>query len=61
VASSIAIRDGFLPPTINFEQPDPECAFDCIPNVARLVAPKVVQNNGFAFGGNNAVIILSAA
>lgn len=61
VASALALKEGFLPPTINFREPDPECSFDCVPNAARAAAPKVVQNNGFAFGGNNAIIVLGAA
>ncbi len=60
VASAVAIRDGFIPPTINFETPDPECPIDCVPNQARPARLRVVQNDGFAFGGNNAVVILSA-
>jgi 3-oxoacyl-[acyl-carrier-protein] synthase II len=61
VACALAVKEGFLPPTINFQQPDPECTFDCVPNAARAANPRIVQNNGFAFGGNNAIIILGAA
>ncbi|SFQ25888.1 3-oxoacyl-[acyl-carrier-protein] synthase II [Amycolatopsis arida] len=53
----LAIEHGFLPPTINHEHPDPACAVDCVPNVARPVAPRIVQNNALAFGGNNAVVL----
>lgn len=59
-ASALALKEGFLPPTINFRQLDPECPFDCVPNEARPATPRVVQNNGFAFGGNNAIIVLGA-
>ncbi len=57
-ACTLAIYDGFIPPTINFEVPDPECPIDCVPNRAREAALNVVQNNGFGFGGNNAITIL---
>ena len=59
IASVLAIAEGFLPPTINHGAIDPELAgFDVVPNVARVAQPEVVQNNGFAFGGNNAITIL---
>lgn len=57
IASVIAIRDGFIPPTINHRESDPACHVDCVPNQARPVPVRVVQNNGFAFGGNNAITI----
>ncbi len=53
------LQDGILPPTINYENPDPECDLDYVPNQAR---PKKVQNvmsNSFGFGGHNASIIIS--
>jgi 3-oxoacyl-[acyl-carrier-protein] synthase II len=55
-----ALVEGFLPPTANVEQTDPALGpgVDCVPKVARPAQPKVVQNHGFAFGGNNAVTIL---
>jgi 3-oxoacyl-[acyl-carrier-protein] synthase II len=58
VACALAAFHGFIPPTINFQQPDPECAIDCVPNRARTARLNVVQNNAFAFGGNNAVLVL---
>lgn len=61
IASVLAIDRGFLPPTINWRNPDPELgAVDPVPNAARDVRPRVVQNNGFAFGGNNAIVMLGA-
>ena len=54
VACSLAVQTGWVPPTINFEEPDPECEVDCVPNQARKIDPKIVLNNAYAFGGNNA-------
>ncbi|WP_413811621.1 beta-ketoacyl-[acyl-carrier-protein] synthase family protein [Streptomyces sp. OE57] len=54
----LAIVEGFIPPTINHVETDPECGLDCVPNEAVAAKPRVVQNNGLAFGGNNAVLIL---
>jgi 3-oxoacyl-[acyl-carrier-protein] synthase II len=59
IACVLAIRDGRLPPTANFRVPDPECAVDCVPNVARQAPVAVALSNAYAFGGNNAVIVLS--
>src|SRR6266498_4305819 len=58
IACALAISRGFIPPTINFTEPDPECPVDCVPNDAREAELNVIQNNGFAFGGNNAITIL---
>ncbi len=53
-----ALRTGVLPPTINYEVPDPECDLDYVPNHARRVAVEVVMTNSFGFGGHNATLIL---
>jgi 3-oxoacyl-[acyl-carrier-protein] synthase II len=58
VACALAIREGFIPPTINHENTDPECALDCVPNEARPATLNVVQNDALAFAGNNAVLVL---
>ena len=58
IACSLAITGGFIPPTINHVTTDPECDIDCVPNVSVPARLNVVQNNGLAFGGNNAVLIL---
>ena len=55
-----ALRQGFIPPTINHGRTDPDCQLDCVPNHARKADLRVVQNNAFAFGGNNSVLILAA-
>jgi len=61
IASALAIAEGILPPTINWRHPDSALAgLDPIPNCARQACVRVVQNNGFAFGGNNAILILGA-
>jgi 3-oxoacyl-[acyl-carrier-protein] synthase II len=52
----LAMCDGVVPPTINFETADPECEIDCVPNKARKKDVKVALNNSFAFGGNNACL-----
>ncbi len=57
VISLMALRDGIIPPTINYETPDPECDLDYVPNIARKVDLKVVMSNSFGFGGTNGVII----
>lgn len=58
IACVIGLEDGFMPPTVNFRSPDPQCEIDCVPNVARTAQLDVVENHGFAFGGNNAILIL---
>lgn len=57
-ACALAITEGFVPPTINHNETDPECGLDCVPNAARKADVRVVQNNALAFAGNNAVLIL---
>ena len=58
LATAIALRDGVLPPTANFNEPDPECDLDVIPNVAREANVEWAISNSFAFGGLNAVLVL---
>ena len=54
----LAIQNSIIPPTINFEEPDEECDIDCVPNKARQQKVKIALNNSFAFGGNNACLVL---
>jgi 3-oxoacyl-[acyl-carrier-protein] synthase II len=56
--SLLALYHGVLPPTINYEYPDPECDLDYIPNEARKVGAQVAVSNSFGFGGHNASIVL---
>ncbi|MFI0395111.1 beta-ketoacyl-[acyl-carrier-protein] synthase family protein [Paracoccus jiaweipingae] len=58
LACIMALRDGVIAPTIGYEEPDPECALDVVPNTAREARVDVVLSNAFAFGGLNAVIAL---
>ena len=58
LACIMALRDGVIAPTIGYEEPDPECALDVVPNEARDADVDVVLSNAFAFGGLNAVIAL---
>ena len=58
IGCAVAITEGFIPPTINHVETDPECAVDCVPNASVDADLRIVQNNGWAFGGNNAVVIL---
>jgi 3-oxoacyl-[acyl-carrier-protein] synthase II len=52
------IEEGILPPTINYENPDPACDLDYVPNEARAVDVDIVMSNSFGFGGHNAVVVL---
>ncbi|MFA5276393.1 MAG: beta-ketoacyl-ACP synthase II [Candidatus Omnitrophota bacterium] len=54
----LAIRDGIIPPTINYEYPDPECDLDYVPNTARKVPVKACLSNSLGFGGHNATLIV---
>ncbi|MFA7433949.1 MAG: beta-ketoacyl-[acyl-carrier-protein] synthase family protein [Gemmobacter sp.] len=58
LACLMALRDGVIAPTINYTDPDPECALDVVPNEARETKVEAVLTNAFAFGGLNAVIAL---
>jgi 3-oxoacyl-[acyl-carrier-protein] synthase II len=57
VFSVLALKNGVIPPTINYETPDPECDLDYVPNQARERKIKTVMSNSFGFGGTNATLI----
>jgi 3-oxoacyl-[acyl-carrier-protein] synthase II len=59
-ACAMAIRDGIIPPTINLENPDPECDLDYTPNKAKEKKVRVIMNNSFGFGGHNATLVATA-
>jgi nodulation protein E len=57
VAALLTLEHGVVPPTANFDAPDPECDLDCVPNVAREHRTRTVMSNSFAFGGLNASVV----
>ena len=57
VFSIMALQNGVVPPTINYENPDPDCDLDYVPNTAREKAIKTVMSNSFGFGGTNATLV----
>jgi 3-oxoacyl-[acyl-carrier-protein] synthase II len=57
IACVLAIREGFIPPTINHVETDPTCGIDCVPNESVPADLRIVQNNALAFGGDNAVVL----
>jgi 3-oxoacyl-[acyl-carrier-protein] synthase II len=57
VFTILTIRDGIIPPTINYETPDPDCDLDYVPNVARKADVKIAVSNSFGFGGTNATLV----
>jgi len=59
IISALALNENILPPTINYENPDPECDLDYIPNEARKKEIEAVLNNSFGFGGQNACLLIS--
>lgn len=58
VTCCLAIKNSIIPPTINYETSDPDCDIDCVPNIAKRCDVDAVLNNSFAFGGNNACLVL---
>ncbi|OGW47710.1 MAG: hypothetical protein A2078_05880 [Nitrospirae bacterium GWC2_57_9] len=57
VACALVVQHDIIPPTVNFETPDPECDIDCVPNRSRKQRVAVALNNSYAFGGNNASVV----
>ena len=59
IACLLAMKKGIIPPTMNYEYPDPDCqGLDFVPNQARKKEVKVAISNSFGFGGHNAVLII---
>lgn len=58
-ACALAVHTGVVPPTIHYEEQDPECDLDYVPNQAREIHPRAVLNNAYAFGGNNACLCVT--
>ncbi len=58
IFTALTIRDGVIPPTINYHTPDPECDLDYVPNIARKVEVNIALSNSFGFGGANAVLTI---
>jgi 3-oxoacyl-[acyl-carrier-protein] synthase II len=59
IATTLALRSGIIPPTINYEVPDPDCRLDYVPNVARKSDVRVAMSNGFGFGGHNTSVVFA--
>ncbi len=59
--TALAVHGQTIPPTANFEEVDPDCELDVVPNVARQAKVNVAMSNSFAFGGLNAVLLASRA
>jgi 3-oxoacyl-[acyl-carrier-protein] synthase II len=60
IACVLAIRDGVIPPTINLDNPDPQCDLDYVPHTAREQKIRIAVNNSFGFGGHNATLVFRA-
>jgi 3-oxoacyl-[acyl-carrier-protein] synthase II len=58
IVCALVVKNDIIPPTINFEIPDPECDIDCVPNTARRHIVNIALNNSYAFGGNNSSLVL---
>ncbi len=60
VAMALTLKDGVLPPTINYEEPDPVCDLDYVPNTAREQPVRKAVANSFGFGGQNAALVMQS-
>ena len=59
ITCALVVKNDIIPPTINYETPDPECDIDCVPNNLSSHKVNIALNNSFAFGGNNASLVLT--
>ncbi|MEW6095030.1 MAG: beta-ketoacyl-ACP synthase II [bacterium] len=59
IVCALAIENSFIPPTINYEYPDPECDLDYVPNVGRKININIAVSNTFGFGGKNSILVFS--
>jgi 3-oxoacyl-(acyl-carrier-protein) synthase len=60
LATVLALHHGFVPPTVNLDEPDPECDLDYVPGVARAERVRIALSNSYGFGGNNTSVVLRA-
>ncbi|MBU1147150.1 MAG: beta-ketoacyl-ACP synthase II [Candidatus Omnitrophica bacterium] len=60
IGALMALEEGIIPPTINYEAPDPECDLDCVPNKAREAKVDVLLKNSFGFGGKNSALVVKS-
>jgi 3-oxoacyl-[acyl-carrier-protein] synthase II len=60
IFTTLTVKHGIIPPTINYETPDPECDLNYVPNVAKKADVKTAMSNSFGFGGTNASLIFKA-
>lgn len=58
ITCALVVKNDMIPPTINYETPDPECDINCVPNKAKKHIVKIALNNSYAFGGNNACLVI---
>jgi nodulation protein E len=61
ITTVMTVRNGIIPPTVNYSEPDPECDLDYVPNTARQQQVRAAISNSFAFGGLNAVLAVRTA
>jgi 3-oxoacyl-[acyl-carrier-protein] synthase II len=59
VITALALTRSHLPPTINYDEPDPECDLDYVPNIARRADVKYAMSNSFGFGGHNTSLLIA--
>jgi 3-oxoacyl-[acyl-carrier-protein] synthase II len=58
IATTLAMENQCIPPTINYQEPDPECDLDYVPNAARKATIDIALKNSFGFGGKNSALVI---